>query len=94
MKRGKYTVDFGIFFSSPGQKGQVRYCNHLATIIVCKFSHCRLVLTNHFTKWNQTWENATYVVLNNLYDFCSIWKLKMTARSNPHLLIIQFVFFS
>ena len=36
MKRGKYTVDFGIFFSSPGQKGQVRHCNHLASIIVCK----------------------------------------------------------
>lgn len=36
MKGGKYTVDVGIFFSSPGQKGEVRYCNHLASIIVCK----------------------------------------------------------
>lgn len=44
MKREKYTVDIAIFFSSPGQKGQSRYFNHLASIIVCK----------HFTL--QTWE--------------------------------------
>jgi hypothetical protein len=46
-----------LFFSSPGPKGQVRYCHHLASIVrPLTFSHFNLLLWNSLAKLNQTWQ--------------------------------------
>jgi len=42
-------------FSSPVPKGHVRYCHHLASVVVSKIIHFNLLLWNHLANWNQTW---------------------------------------
>jgi hypothetical protein len=49
----RITYDSYYFFSSPGPKVHVNYCHHLASV-VCKFSHFKLLLRNHWADWNQT----------------------------------------
>jgi hypothetical protein len=49
-------------FSSPDPKGHVRYCHHLASVVVSKIIHFNLLLWNHLANWNQTW----YGPLNSL----------------------------
>jgi hypothetical protein len=45
---------FSSFFSSPGPKGHVRYCHHLASIVrPLTFSYFNLLLWNNLAKWNQ-----------------------------------------
>ena len=49
-------------FSSPDPKGHVRYCHHLASVVISKIIHFNLLLWNHLANWNQTW----YGPLNGL----------------------------
>jgi hypothetical protein len=37
-------------------KGHVSFCHHLASIVRRKLSHLNLLLWNHWTKLNQTWQ--------------------------------------
>jgi hypothetical protein len=38
-------------------KGQVSFCHHLASVVVChELSHLNLLLWNPWTKLNQTWQ--------------------------------------
>jgi len=42
------------YFKLKGHR-QVRYCNHFASIIVCKLLQFNLFPWNQWTNWNQIW---------------------------------------
>ena len=49
------------FFSAPEPKAQVRYCDHVMSVVrpsVVNFSHFQLLLWNHWTEFNKTWQEA------------------------------------
>ena len=55
------------FFSAPEPKAQVHYCDHALSVVrrpssvrpsVINFSHFRLLLWNHRTEFNETWQEA------------------------------------
>jgi hypothetical protein len=41
-------------FSSPGPKGQVSFCHHFASVVVC--------VCNHWTDLDQAWQKCSYLV--------------------------------
>ena len=48
-------------FSAPEPKAQVHYCDHALSVVrpsVVNFSHFRLLLWNHWTEFNETWQEA------------------------------------
>ena len=48
-------------FSVPEPKAQVHYCDHALSVVrpsVVNFSHFRLLLWNHWTEFNETWQEA------------------------------------
>ena len=48
-------------FSAPEPKAQVHYCDHALSVVrpsVVNFSHYRLLLWNHWTEFNKTWQEA------------------------------------
>ena len=50
-----------LFFSVPEPKAQVHYCDHALSVVrpsVVNFSHFRLLLWNHWTEFNKTWQEA------------------------------------
>ena len=54
------------FFSAPEPKAQVHYCDHALSVVrpssvrpsVVNFSHFQLLLWNHRTEFNETWQEA------------------------------------
>ena len=52
----------GLLFSAPEPKAQVHYCDHALSVVrpssVVNFSHFRLLLWNHWTEFNETWQEA------------------------------------
>ena len=56
-----------LIFSAPEPKAQVHYCDHALSVVrpsvrrpssVVNFSHFRLLLWNHWTEFNETWQEA------------------------------------
>ena len=56
-----------LFFSAPEPKAHVHYCDHALSVVrrpsvrrpsLVNFSHFRLLLWNHWTELNETWQNA------------------------------------
>ena len=50
-----------LIFSAPESKAQVHYCDHALSVVrpsVVNFSHFRLLLWNHGTELNKTWQKA------------------------------------
>ena len=50
-------------FSAPEPKAQVHYCDHALSVVrpsVVNFSHFQLLLWNHWTEFNETWQEARY----------------------------------
>ena len=50
-------------FSAPEPKAQVHYCDHMLSVVcrpssVVNFSHFWLLLWNHWTEFNETWQEA------------------------------------
>ena len=62
----KHLFSFSSFFSAPEPKAQVHYCDHALSVVrrpsvrpsVVNFSHFRLLLWNHWTEFNETWQEA------------------------------------
>ena len=48
-----------VLFNSPHPKAYVRYCHHLASVVVCILLPFNLLLWNHWTNWNQIWEECS-----------------------------------
>ena len=54
-------------FSAPEPKAQLHYCDHALSVVrpsvrrpsVVNFSHFRLLLWNHWTEFNETWQEAS-----------------------------------
>ena len=49
------------FFSAPEPKARVHYCDNVLSVVrpsVVNFSHFRLLLWNHWTEFNETWQEA------------------------------------
>ena len=77
-------------FSAPEPKAQVHYCDHALSVVrrpsVVNFSHFRLLLWNHWTEFNKTWQEArTQKPLPSLCFFGSIGKNKMAALASDWL---------
>ena len=52
--------DFFYLFSSPGPKGRVSFCHHFASVVVSvNFSYLHLLLWNHWTDLDQTWQKCS-----------------------------------
>ena len=53
-----------VVFSAPEPKAQVHYCDHALSVVrpssVVNFSHFQLLLWNHWTEFNETWQEARY----------------------------------
>ena len=54
---------FAGLFSAPEPKAQVHYCDHALSVVrrpsvVVNFSHFRLLLWNHWTEFDETWQEA------------------------------------
>jgi hypothetical protein len=45
-------------FSLPGPKGHVNFCHHFASVSV-NFSYFHLILWNHWTDLDQTWQKCS-----------------------------------
>ena len=54
-----------LLFSSPDLKGHVSYCHHLASV-VCPSKHFNLLLENHGSKWDQTWQECSFAWFNQV----------------------------
>ena len=82
-----------LFFSSPGPKGQVRYCHHLASIVrPLTFSHFNLLLWNSklgrvfhlFLFSNRT--NSSHIFLDRIWLFVYgkndvfVWQTSIVCR--------------
>ena len=52
---------YATIFSAPETKAHVHYCDHALSFVrpsvVVNFSHCRLLLWNRWTEFNETWRN-------------------------------------
>ena len=51
-----------MLFSASEPKAQVHYCDHALSVVrlsVVNFSHFRLLLWNHWTEFNETWQEAS-----------------------------------
>ena len=51
-----------LIFSAPEPKAQVHYCDHVLSVVrrpsVFNFSHFQLLLWNHWTEFNETWQEG------------------------------------
>ena len=52
---------FKVLFSLPDQ-GHVSYCHHLASVR----KHFNLLLENHWSKWDQTWQECSFAWSNQV----------------------------
>ena len=78
-------IDFWCFnatFSSPGPKGQVSFCHHFASVVVCI---CKLFIFFSETTeqiWTKLNRNVHWEVLYQIFYFGADRKSNMAARVN------------
>jgi hypothetical protein len=63
-----HPVSLQDLFSSPDPKGHVSYCHHLASVR----KHFNLLLENHWSKWDQTWQECSFAWFNPSVTFVTI----------------------
>jgi len=88
-------------FSSPGLKGNVSFCHHFASVSV-NFSYFHLLLWNHWTDLDQTWQKCSLGGLpSDLLFWCrseiQLWKSschKIPSRWNCNIIEMMSVWSS